>query len=96
MSLRFLTRAKVDLRYVFCLRKMSGSLIIKQNTLYSQRRCPIKILLVIFAVSVLSGCAGMGKPCEDKWVAAYHSKGIQYVKENSACMSVTYKEPGVL
>lgn len=55
-----------------------------------------KILVVVLAVSVLSGCAGMSKPCEDKWTATSTSKGMMYVKEQSACLSVTYKEPGVL
>lgn len=50
-------------------------------------------LLVIAALLLMTGCAGFGQPCEEKWTQTYNAKGqVMYVLEKSNCVSVTYKE----
>lgn len=52
----------------------------------------MKKLIALVAMFVTTGCASMSEPCEDKWVTVYTAKGIMYVKESSACVSVEMKE----
>lgn len=51
-------------------------------------------ILVIVALLLMTGCAGLGQPCEEKWTKTYNAKGqVMYVLDKSSCVSVSYQEP---
>jgi len=58
------------------------------------RKEKVMKILVIVALLLMTGCAGLGQPCEEKWTKTYNAKGqVMYVLDKSSCVSVTYKEP---
>ena len=53
----------------------------------------MKLLVIVAALLLMTGCAGLSQPCEEKWTKMNNAQGqVMYVLEKSNCASVTYKE----
>lgn len=53
----------------------------------------MKKLILVGSMLLTTGCAGfLGEPCEDKWTSYSTAKGTLYVKEETQCVSVQFKD----
>jgi hypothetical protein len=50
-----------------------------------------KLLVICGIVLLVSGCT-MSPPCEETWTKTYTAKGVMYVKQESQCVSISFKE----